>query len=175
MLRIQLLDVLDREAEEIAQLGRSVNLGLPRILALAQHGRGHNVVAVLAGNQVGGLQKDGRAVSPGELLPDLLAREGTVDSLLDDLGRGRVVRREVALVVVGHGLVAQVAGADLFAVDDAGDVKGGGGRHFVERGLELFAVLGAGGICALWVRSAVRVDRCCRSLTLSVARAARQG
>jgi hypothetical protein len=48
LLRVQLLCILDVESEEVDQLGGGIDLGLPGILALAQHGGRHDMVAVLA-------------------------------------------------------------------------------------------------------------------------------
>ena len=55
LLRIQLLCILDIEAEEIHQLRSGVNFRLPCVLALAQHGGSHDLVSVFPSNQVGGL------------------------------------------------------------------------------------------------------------------------
>lgn len=91
LLAVQLLGVLHVEAEEVCQLGGGVDLGLPGVFALAEHGGGHDVVAVLAGDQVGGLEKDGGAVCKGERLPCRLCGQRGVDGLGDVGGRGGMV------------------------------------------------------------------------------------
>ncbi|KAI3479488.1 hypothetical protein L1887_58446 [Cichorium endivia] len=63
--RVQLLDVLCAEAEEVADLCGGVDLGLPHVLALAEHGSGEHLVSVLGRDEVGCLEEDGGAVVPG--------------------------------------------------------------------------------------------------------------
>ena len=55
---VEILSVLDTETEEVAQLGGGVDLSLPGVLALTVHGQGHDIVAVLGGDQVGRLEED---------------------------------------------------------------------------------------------------------------------
>jgi hypothetical protein len=45
--------------QEIAELSRGVDFRLPGILALSDHGRCHNIVSVLCGDEVGCLEEDG--------------------------------------------------------------------------------------------------------------------
>ena len=68
----ELLDVLYTEPEEIGHFGGSVNLGLPGVLSLSEHGGGHQFKPVLATDKVGGLEEDGSLVSPRHVLPSLL-------------------------------------------------------------------------------------------------------
>lgn len=86
LLRHHLFGVRHVEAEEIAKLGGSVDLGLPCILALADHGSSHDVVAVLGGDEVGGLEEDCSTVGEGEGGPGLLGSESRLDSIVDVLG-----------------------------------------------------------------------------------------
>jgi hypothetical protein len=95
-------------------LGGGVNLGLPSVLALAEHGSSHQLVAILAGNEVGRLEEDGGAVVPREGLPVGLGGDRRLDRLGDELGGGDVVPAEGLLgVSVGLELLENVAGLDL--------------------------------------------------------------
>lgn len=110
---VQLLSVVDVEAEEVSKLGSRVDLGLPGVLALAEHGRGHDFVAVLGGDEVGGLEEDGSSVGKGERLPGGLGREGGVNGL-GDIGGGRgVVRGDGGGVVGGVDLLGDGGALDL--------------------------------------------------------------
>lgn len=95
LLSVQVLGVLDTEAEEIAQLGGRVDLGLPGILALAVHGQSHDVIAVFGRDQVSGLEEDAGTVGERGGSPRLASLKGGVDSSLN-LGGGGVG-------VSGHG------------------------------------------------------------------------
>lgn len=110
---VHVLDVLDTESQEISELGSRVNLGLPSVLALTEHGGGHKFVPVLAGDEVGSLEEDGGTVGPWELLPSVLGGKSVLDGALDHLGSGSVVRGEVVGVVMGHGLLLEVTSLDL--------------------------------------------------------------
>ena len=110
---VHVLNVLDTEAEEVGQLSSGIDFGLPGVLALAEHGSGHELVAVLAGDKVGGLQEDSGAVGPRHLLPLGLGSESVVNGTGDNLGGSSVVGAEVVGVVVGHGLGLDVASLDL--------------------------------------------------------------
>lgn len=63
LLRVQIFSILDTKAEEVNQLRCGVDLCLPGILALAVHSEGHHIVAVLCGDQVGGLEENAGAIS----------------------------------------------------------------------------------------------------------------
>lgn len=89
LLRIQLLCILDIEPEEIHQLRSTIDLCLPGVLALAQHGRGHDLVAVFARDEVRGFEEDGGAVGEGEGFPGGLCGEGGGDGG-GDVGGGGV-------------------------------------------------------------------------------------
>jgi len=88
LVGVCVLGVLDVEAEEITQLSGSIDLGLVCVLALASHGCGHDLVAVLACDQVGGLEEDSGTVGKGEVLPCGLSSQSSIDSGRDILGRG---------------------------------------------------------------------------------------
>ncbi|KAL2288242.1 hypothetical protein FJTKL_04315 [Diaporthe vaccinii] len=88
LLSIQLLGVLDVESQEVAQLCGGVDLGLPCVLALAEHGGRHDLVSVLGGDQICGLQKDGGPVGEGQRCPRLLGSQGRVNCPLDILRSG---------------------------------------------------------------------------------------
>lgn len=88
LLRIQLLRILDPEPEEITQLGRSVNLRLPGILTLTVHGQRHNLVAVLARNQVRSLEEDTGTIGERGGRPGLPRGKRCVDGRFDIGSRG---------------------------------------------------------------------------------------
>lgn len=88
---VELLGVVNVEAEEVSQLGGGIDLGLPSVLALAEHGSGHDVVSVLGGDEVGGLEEDGSSVVEGECLPGGLGSQSSVDSSRDISWGGSVV------------------------------------------------------------------------------------
>lgn len=88
LLSVQVLSVLDTETEEVAQLGGGVNFGLPGVLALTVHGQGHDIVAVLGGNQVGRLEEDAGTFSKRSGSPRLAGLKSGVDGGLDIRGGG---------------------------------------------------------------------------------------
>lgn len=92
---------MDIEAEKVTKLGSSIDLGLPGVLALAQHCRGHQLVAVLAADQIGRLEKDRRSVSEGQAFPCWLCVQGGIDSQVDHLG-GRHGIAGYLLLVIGR-------------------------------------------------------------------------
>lgn len=104
---VQGLGVVDTKAEEVCKLGGGVNLGLPGVLALAQHGGSHDLIAVLVGDEVGSLEEDGSAVGKGESLPGRLGSEGSLDGLVD--------------VFVGGGMVVCHGGGVIGGVELLGD------------------------------------------------------
>lgn len=113
LLSVQLLGVGNAEAEEISQLSGGVDLGLPGILALAKHGGGHDIIAVLGGDQVGSLEKDGSTIRKGKSLPLGLGSQGGFDSL-GNIGRCRGVVRSDGRGVIGRvKLLRQARSLDL--------------------------------------------------------------
>ena len=76
------------EPQKVRQLGRSINLCLPDILALAEHRRSHQLVPILPRDEVRCFQKHGRAVCKGQQLPFRFRCKGGGDCLLDMLWRG---------------------------------------------------------------------------------------
>lgn len=79
LVSVCVLSVLDIKAEEVAELGSSIDLSLVCVLALAGHGGSHNLIAVLASDQVGGLEEDGSAVGKGKVLPCGLCGQSSID------------------------------------------------------------------------------------------------
>lgn len=79
LLSVQVLSVLDVEAEEVTQFSRCVYLCLPCVLALSKHCRGHDLVAVFSTDQVGGFEEDCGAVVEGEGFPCWFGGKGGVD------------------------------------------------------------------------------------------------
>jgi hypothetical protein len=82
---------VDVEAKEVSQLSGGVDLGLPSVLALAEHGSGHDVVSVLGGDEVGSLEEDGSSVVEGESLPGGLGSQSSVNGSRDISCCGSVV------------------------------------------------------------------------------------
>lgn len=101
LLGEELLRVVDVEAEEVCQLGGGINLSLPRILALPEDRRGHDLIAILVGDKVGSLEEDGRTIREGEGLPGRFGGQSSLDGLINVGGCGRVVVGDLASVVRG--------------------------------------------------------------------------
>lgn len=99
---VELLSVVDVEAEEVSQLSSGIDLSLPSVLALAEHSSGHDVVTVLGGDQVGGLEEDGSSVGEGEGLPSRLGSQSSVNGGRDIGSGGSVVRGD------GGGMIGRV-------------------------------------------------------------------
>lgn len=113
LLVVEVLGISNVETEEIGQLSGRIDLSLPGILALTQHGSGHNIVAVLGGDEVGGLEEDGGTVSERKGLPGGLCGQGGIDSL-GNVGVGRgVVRSHGGGVIRGVDLRRQSRAGNL--------------------------------------------------------------
>lgn len=110
---VELLSVVDVESEEISQLSSRVDLSLPSVLALAQHGGGHDIVTVFARDEVGSLEEDGRTVGEGESLPRRLGRESRINGLGNIGGGGSVVGGDGGSVVGRVDLLGEGRGLDL--------------------------------------------------------------
>lgn len=93
--------------QEITQLCRCIDLRLPCILALPNHGCRHDVISVLGGNEVCCLEEDGRAVRKRETLPCCFCCQSFIYGLVDvrragvgvlcdniGMGRGIVLRKD---------------------------------------------------------------------------------
>lgn len=112
----QLGCVVAVEAEEVGQFGRGVDLALPDVLALAQHRRRDELVAVLGGHQLCCPLEDGRSVNERGLLPALLRLQSGLDGGGDLLlGRQRVVGEGCA-VLGGHDLIQRLGYLLSFAI-----------------------------------------------------------
>jgi hypothetical protein len=166
MTLVRILGLCDHTT---THLGRSVDLRLPRVLALAEHGGRKELVAVLAADKVCRLEEDGGAVVPRERLPCALSRERAVDRG----GDGRLVRlvelAQVPGVVARDELLAELSGLDLFAslvsellciqeglvyahrlaVDHTRNFERHSRLHLLQRGLESLTLGCACSICAL--------------------------
>ena len=99
---VEVLSVVDVEAEEVSQLSSGIDLSLPSVLALAEHSSGHDVVTVLGGDQVGGLEEDGSSVGEGESLTSRLGSQSSVNGGRDIGSGGSVVRGD------GGGMIGRV-------------------------------------------------------------------
>lgn len=93
----QIHGALNVEAEEITRLSSSVNFGLPYILALADHGSGHEGMSILARHEGSRPHKDGRTVFEWRVFPCRLRLQGTFYCILH-IGRS-------ARNIVGHDLL----------------------------------------------------------------------
>lgn len=113
LLGVEFLDILHAESEEIRQLGRGINLGLPRVLSLPQHGRRHELISVFAGHEVSCLKEDGCLVVPGHVFPFTFDGEGAGDGVVEHRGGGAVDGAEMVGVVVREGLLDDVARTNL--------------------------------------------------------------
>lgn len=101
LLGEKLLRVVNVEAEEVCQLGGGVNLGLPCVFTLAEDGRGHDLIPVLVGDEVGSLEEDGRTVGEGQSLPGGLGGQSSLDGPVDIGGSGSVIVGHLAGVIGG--------------------------------------------------------------------------
>lgn len=113
LLSIQLLGILDTEAEEVAQFSGRIDLGLPSVLALTVHGQSHDIVSVLGRDKISRLQEDAGTVRERGRGPRLASLEGGVDGGLNISGGGVGVSGQRGVgsgARLGEGLGA----ADLF-------------------------------------------------------------
>lgn len=123
LLLVQLLGVLDVETQEVGQLGDTVDLSLVNVLTLAKHRGGKNVVAVLGGDQVGGLQEHSCSVGPSHLGPlglgALTGSNGLTNVILVGLGK---VGQNLRVVGWVH-LLDGGSVVDFLTVDDKRNVQ----------------------------------------------------
>ena len=135
LLAIDLLGEGDVEPPEVDQLARRVDLGLMRRLRLAEHRGGVQGHPIRPGQEIGGPQKDGRALVPGQPRPVVRRGGRRVDGALHLGGAGLVPRREDVAVVVGHDNFRGPARRDPTPADARRDLDHLAG-HPVERGAE---------------------------------------
>lgn len=171
LLSIEVFGVLHAETEEIAQLGGRVNLGLPGILSLAVHGQGHDVVAILGGDKIRGLEEDAGAFSERGLSPGLTGLQSGVDGRLDvsgtrirvsrqgGMGRGvrlseglRGFNLELGLLETRSNISSGCGITHLLAGNDQRDVEGSTALVTGEGILETFAVGSAWGVVLLSIK-----------------------
>ena len=81
-----------------------------------------SIVAIGAGEQLGGLEEDRRALVPGHARPGLVRLEGCLDRPIHLRLAALVPVAQHVAVIVGHHGLGQLAGADLSAADARGDV-----------------------------------------------------
>ena len=62
LLCINILGVLNVEPQKVTQLGCSVNLSLPGILSLSHHRCRHQLISILATDQIRSFEKDRSSV-----------------------------------------------------------------------------------------------------------------
>src|SRR5512133_1019955 len=130
---------LDVEAPEVDHLAGRVDLGLVGGLRLVEHRRGHEGRAPGAGEQVRRPEEDRGALLPRQPVPVLPGLCGSRDRALDLRRPALVHGGEHVVLVVRHYRVKSVAGLDLLAADDAGDLQALA-PHLRESGLELGAL-----------------------------------
>ena len=137
---VHVVDVLHTEAQKVADLRTGINLSLPHVLALADHRRGKQLVAVLVRDQVRGLEADGGTLAPRHVRPDLLGLERTLDRRVDHGLVGLVVVAQHLLVVTGVHLLALLARGELAAIDNDGHLLGARRNQLINRLLQLSTV-----------------------------------
>ena len=130
---VDLVEELDVEAEEVDQLARGVDLGLVRVLALAEHRRGVQRRAPGARQQVRRAEEHRRAVLPRRRRPGARRCRGGGDRLLDFLLAAVVELREHVAPVVrlapaspsarAHGLSADLERDLDLAARQLGDLR----------------------------------------------------
>ena len=103
------------ERTQGADLSSRIDLRLPRVLALSEHGSSHDLVPVLLADQIRGLEEDRRAVVPRHCLPLLLCGKRAVNSSSNCRLISLMISAEMFGVVVRHGLFGEVASLDLHA------------------------------------------------------------
>ena len=148
--RLVLVDLpheVDVVAEEVDQLAGGVDLGLERVLALAEHGGGVERVAPRAFEEVGGAEEDGGAVVPVHPHPVVPGLDGGFDGAVHLGLAALVLDAEDAAVLVRGDDLGRAPGLDALAADHGGDVD----RllaHLHEAGAERGALGAAGGVGA---------------------------
>jgi len=103
---------------EVDQLAGGIDFGLVRRLAHVEHRGGVERLAILAGQQLRGLQEHDRPGVPGHPAPLRLRFVGRLDGLLHEQSIALMVLAQNVLMVVRADHVGQCAVADLFAGDD---------------------------------------------------------
>jgi hypothetical protein len=140
LLRVDLAREVDVEAQEVDQLARRVDLGLVRVLGLAEHRGRVQRVPEVAGQQVRGLQEHGRPRVERHRGPIAAGLQGRVDRALGLLDRALVEPAELLAVIVRRAALGHLARAHLLAPDIHGDV----GLLGLELGHAAFELLALG-------------------------------
>src|SRR5438034_8675593 len=133
------------EAPEVHELARRVDFRLVRGLGLPQHRRGVHHRAVARGEEIGGLEEHGRPPLQGPRRPVAPRLARRRDRRLDLLGPRLVHLGQHVAVAMGHDGVHGLAGADLAAADDDGDLEDAGGR-LLQGALQLIALRSSYGV-----------------------------
>src|SRR5262249_43181652 len=113
---------VDVEAEEVDELARPVDLRLVRRLALAEPGRRVERGAEAGRQQLGRLEEEGGPRGPGEGGPVRVSAPGRRDGEVRVLLGALVGAREEEVAAVRRSDVLEVAGGDLLAADEHGDL-----------------------------------------------------
>ena len=132
LLAQQLFVERNIEAEEIDQLAGAVDLGLMAGLALAEHRRRVDDIAIRALQQLGGFQEHRRARFPRKIRPILLRAERGANRHLHFRFAALMEIGEHMRVAMRHHRLAELARADVLAIDDQRylDFPGGHLRQF---------------------------------------------
>lgn len=117
LLSIQILSILNPKPKEITQLGRSINLSLPSIFPLAMHSQRHNLIPVLARDQVRSLEENARTISKRGRSPRLSRSKGSIDGSFDVRSGGIRVRRYRSMRG-GVRLCEDLGALDFLSCDD---------------------------------------------------------
>ena len=132
LLRVKFFDVLHPKAEKVrklkredsilfpwpmtltANLRRRINLRLPDVLSLSQDGGSHQLVPILAADEVRSLEKDGCAVAPWHSLPPSPGGQGAIDSTRDSCLICLVIYADVPCMIRRNQLLGKLARLDLY-------------------------------------------------------------
>ncbi len=95
-------------------LGSSINLSLPRVLSLTEHRRSHDLVAILAADEIRCFEEYRGAIRPRHTLPFGFRSERPIDGGGDGRGVRFVISAEMVGVVVWQRLFRELARLDLY-------------------------------------------------------------
>ena len=110
---IELFSIVNVESEEISELSSRIDLSLPSVLALAEHGGGHDIVTVLGRDEIGSLEEDSSSIGKRERLPSRLGRKSSINGLGDISGGCGVVGGDGGSMVSGVDLLGNGRILDL--------------------------------------------------------------
>src|SRR5690554_1600891 len=101
------------KAQKIDEFASTVDFRLMNIFTLAEHGSSVHQKAVLAGNKIGGFEKDTGPVLPVHCCPLLARSECCINCLRDMTFISQVKIAQHMFVLVGRADLCKVAGTHL--------------------------------------------------------------